>query len=135
MTPTPVRFTRNQVAQALHRFAPKMKQYLVDTQYFCLNEDEWNEVIKDIGSDPNKYVPEKYDCDSFSRYWWAEVNHRYEVNGMFTVIDFSGRHSYNAILVHDNTNEGLSVRLFEPQNGSQPEKGEEHYTLTSGFFI
>ena len=131
----PTVFDRNQVADVLRKFAPSMGRHLLDGKYYCLTQAQWDGIIHEVGLDPNKYVPERYDCDSFSRYFWAEINHRYEVNGLMTVVDFSGGHSYNALLVVSPDGKSLSVSLYEPQNGSSPVKGSEHYEMKGGFFI
>ena len=130
----PVVFDKKEVRRVLNKFAGKMDDVLLDNYYYCLTREEWTHVIKEIGPDANKYTPEKYDCDSFSRYFWAEVNHKYEVNGLMVVVDYSGRHSYNALLVHDGHGH-LSVDLFEPQNGSFPKLGQKPYICHSGFFM
>ena len=129
-----VAFDKKTVRRALNRFAASMGDVLLDGKYFALTRKEWTAVIAAVGPDGNAYTPERYDCDSFSRYFWAEVNHRFEVNGLFVVVDYSGTHSYNALLVHDGKG-SLSVLLFEPQNGQFPTRGKAPYDLKSGFFI
>lgn len=131
---SPVAFDKKAVRKALNKFAGDMGDVLLDNTYYALTRKEWKAVVAAVGTDGNAYTPEKYDCDSFSRYWWAEVNHRFEVNGMFVVVDYSGAHSYNALLVHNGSGK-LSVRLFEPQNGSYPKFGVKPYSLKSGFFM
>ena len=130
---SPVRFSRAEIETVLHAYAKHMLLYLVDEHYYCLTADEWKEVIAAVGVDPVKYAADTYDCDSFSRYWWAEINHRFKVNGMLTVVDFSGEHSYNLLLVNDGGK--IVPRLFEPQTLLQPAKGSPHYTMRHGFLF
>ena len=130
---TPRAFSRDAVRKALHHYAPHMTPYLLDNIYYCLDATEWKTVIKAIGPDPVSYASNRYDCDSFSRYWWSEVNHRFEVNGMMIVVDFAGQHSYNLLLTNDGGK--IVPQLFEPQTLSSPDKGKAPYLLTRGFVL
>lgn len=134
MTLKPVAFPKVKVRRALTEYAGDMGTALLDNIYFALTDAEWDWVIAEVGHDPHAYTPETYDCDSFSRYWWAEVNHRWPVNGMFVVVDYSAEHSYNALLVHDGAGH-LTVRLFEPQSDTRPKRGVKPYILQAGFFV
>lgn len=131
---SPVVFGRGAVEDALRAYCPKMRPYELDGKYYALTRDEWATVINDIGPEHNKYVAERFDCDAFSRVWYGKVAERFEVNSMFIVVDFSGRHSYNLLLEHDGKG-NLSCSLFEPQTLMHPVKGSGHYTMTDGFLL
>ena len=130
----PVAFSKKAVRRLLNQQFGKMGDVLLDDQYFVLSQPEWDQVIKAIGPEKDGYRPNRFDCDSFSRVFWGKVNEQYEVNGLFVVIDYSGKHSYNALLIHDGK-QGLTIRLYEPQNGTYPTKGAKPYICGSGFFI
>ena len=134
MTLNPVVFDKKAIRKAFNHFAGDMGDVLLDNKYYCLTLEEWKQVIKEIGPEVNKYTPERFDCDDFARVWYGKVAERYEINGMFVVVDYSGEHCYNALLTHDGKGH-LAVVLFEPQNGSFPKFGVKPYLLHSGFFV
>ena len=131
--PPPVPFKKQAVWNQLNSFCP-LDFHLVDDKYYCLTMEQWRDVIHALGFEKNKYVADRFDCDSYSREWWAKVNERYEINGMFAVFDFSGKHSYNLLLPHDK---GQMVKpvILEPQNLTFPRKGQQHYEMKRGFLI
>lgn len=120
--------------KALHEYAPKMRKVCLDNRYYCLSAAAWDGLIKAVGTEPNKYAADRFDCDAFSRVWYGRVAEDYEINGMGIVIDWSGKHSYNALLVAgaDGT---LTVRLFEPQTLATPKRGSGPYLLKSGILF
>ena len=131
----PVKFPAEAVRKALRAFVGRHVEIrLVDSEYACLTHDEWDQVIAAIGMEKDPYTPDTFDCDSFSRTWWAKVNERYFVNGMFTVFDFGAEHSYNLLLPHE-VNGFLIPLILEPQNLQYQTRGTGHYQLDRGFLV
>ena len=133
-TLTPTKHPRSAVETALKLYARKMQRVCLDNIYYCLSSEEWDALIKAVGSEHNKYAAERFDCDAFSRVWYGKVAERYEINGMGIVVDYAGQHSYNALLVDDGDG-ALSVRLFEPQTLATPKRGVKPYLLGSGILF
>ena len=127
-------FGKKAIRRLLNKEYGNMGDVLLDDQYFCITQSEWDQVIKAIGPEKDPYTPNRFDCDSFSRVFWGKVNETFEINGLFVVVDYSGRHSYNALLIHDGAG-GLTIRLYEPQNGTYPKRGVKPYEAKSGFFM
>ena len=134
MTLSPVVFDKKVVRRTLNKYAGDMGDVLLDDKYYVLSNAEWNYVVKIIGAEADKYQSDRFDCDKFARVWYGKVAEKFEVNSMAIVVDYSGRHSYNALLVHDGA-KNLNVVLFEPQNLSRPVKGTKPYVCKSGFFM
>ena len=130
----PVVFDRAAVQKALHAFAPKMRLYELDGRYRVLTRAEWDFVVKEVGPEHNRYLADFFDCDAFSRAWYGRIAEDYEINGMFIVVDFGAKHSYNLMLEHDGKG-NLSCCLFEPPTLQRPAKGTGHYTMNRGFLL
>lgn len=107
-----------------------------DSRYYCLQQEGWDAILKQT-VDKNKYVPERFDCDKFARWWDGEVGHNYEVNGKGIVLDFSGSHAYNVVFVWDGNIKSPSVkaRFMEPQENKFVELGSNHHILTRGVIL
>ena len=133
----PVIHARSEVEKALGAYAPHMRRVCLDNRYYCLTGPDWDALIKAVGPEHRKYAVDKFDCDAFSRVWYGRVAEDYEINGMGIVIDWSGQHSYNLLLVSDGEKPAtrLTCRLFEPQNLSEPKRGAEPYLLKSGILF
>ena len=127
-------FLDAEVEKALREFAPKMRPWSLDGRYWLLRSAEWDEIIKSIGPEHNKYIADRFDCDAFSRVWYGRVAETYEINGMMIVVDFDSEHSYNLLLQHDGSN-NISCRLFEPQTLSHPTPGPKPYSMGRGFML
>ena len=109
-------FSADDAKAAIHKVAPPplIETILLDTKYWAVDRPTWDAMIADFGPDRNQYVSERYDCDNFASYFWGAMGHRYEVNGVGMVCNWTAGHAYNIILVVD---QGQCVAEFiEPQN-------------------
>ena len=107
-----------------------------DSRYYCLHQDAWDAILA-ATVDRNKYIPERFDCDKFARWWDGVVGHNYEVNGKGIVLDFSGEHAYNIVFVWngDGKTPSLTARFMEPQENKFVDLGSHHHILTRGVII
>ena len=127
-------FSAADVRHALTRTAPHLNQWLMDTKYRALPEQAWAELVKQHGLIKRRYTPEYFDCDDFATVFQGRCADYYAVNGCGKVVDFSGRHSYNILLVVEE-GQVLRAHLYEPQNEGRPTPGQGHYTERNGFII
>ena len=135
----------NQVVDALQDAGlGQLRPVFLDKDYYALPLETWAEIIEWSDVDRIKYVAEKRDCDNFAVAFAGQVGLRFAVNGVGIVVDFSGKHAYNCLLVTgDKDGDGvddLSVVLLEPQSDRMPQVGDtmsghEAYKAESGFIL
>ena len=75
----------------------------------------WELIIGRNRVDSRQYKAEFFDCDDFAAILYARTRELYEVNGCGLVIDASGRHAYNVLLVVDSAGR-LGRAWLEPQS-------------------
>lgn len=110
--------------------AARLSVWAVDSHYFALPAKTWDRVIQYTGVDAGRYEPERYDCDDFAVAFKAAVSRKLKVNGVGYVIDVSGGHAYNALLVADG--DGVAVSFLEPQNDRLVMQPAPQYAMQSG---
>lgn len=110
---------------------------LLDSKYWAASQEAWDLILQYNGVDTQKYVSDRYDCDDFAFSFKGAVSRKFAVNGVGLVIDFSGHHAYNCVLVHKDND--LSVEFIEPQNDQFVRKDAANakacYQLTSGIVL
>ena len=84
----------------------------LDAQYRALTEDDWNKVLVASDTRTHKYSEPWFDCDKFSRLFQAEVQSLL-VNGVAMVIDFTAKHSFNALMIASGP--APTWKIMEPQ--------------------
>ena len=115
--------------------------YRLDTRYWALTQAGWDRVIADHGRDRTSYTPERYDCDDYAFAYKGSMGDEYRLNGVGLVIDWSGKHAYNCLVVAPDDPGGLpEVHFLEPQTDGWVRVGPDHpqavcYTLASGIII
>ena len=91
-----------------------------------------------------KYVPEFFDCDSYAAALMGMVAFNFEVNGIARVLDTSGEHSYNAVLICTPSGEKCIWGRVEPQADAflkdlprtvHVTGPDSHYPATQGFAV
>ena len=87
-----------------------------DSKYVALTAEEWNDVLAETNTRQTKYVGEVHDCDDYAKLCAGAVSAVANVNGIAIVLDFAGRHAYNAVLVDDDGT--VSIQVVEPQRDS-----------------
>jgi hypothetical protein len=87
----------------------------LDGRYRALPMRVWELVLEYSQVDKKQYRSEHYDCDNFAMALCGQVPTLFDVNGVGFVVDFSGGHAYNAILVSESRGH-LEVVGVEPQN-------------------
>ena len=108
-----------------------------DSSYVGLNRTEWNKVLAETNTRTLKYVPTVHDCDDFAFLARGVVPAVADVNGIAVVLDFSGKHAYNLVLVceADGTR---SVEAVEPQQDRFvrfSDVGREPYSAVNGMAL
>ena len=88
----------------------------LDGTYDVLDEPTWLAHIMDSKSRLFKYSEPVADCDKFSFYLRGEVALAQRINGVITVVDFSGSHSYNAVPVLQQDGKTITIEVVEPQS-------------------
>ena len=136
---TPHKVSADQVREC---FASSMQHSLqlaeVDVDYLALTEADWQKVLKFTTVAWKVYKPEYFDCDDFAVCQKALISLHFNINGCGWVLDSSGEHSYNVILVCDAAGDRLHTRIVEPQQDAEvPYKmvGTAHYAERSGLII
>lgn len=122
---------RTAFQEVLH---PGVELLTIDSKYWCLPVNVWDQVLQHFGPDVNKYRPERYDCDDFAICFKGHCSHEFEINSCAWVLDFSGKHSYNAIVVAVPGGQP-EVHYLEPQADRWVRSGQTHYPLTRGLVI
>ena len=128
-------FTNREVVDALNASPLKTLQDIpVDSKYWAVSKEAWEGMMAYIGVDQEKYEVDRFDCDNFAVVFAASVADRFRINGAGIVVDFSGGHAYNAILI-TGTHGGLSIGIIEPQNRRYILKTEGMYQARHGFIF
>ena len=127
------RVTGQAVRMALAEAAPRAQVIQIDSKYWVLNEADWDEVLA-AHPPRNKYTPERYDCDDFAIHFKGWVSYTYKINTVGWVLDFSGEHSYDVVIVGEEDG-SLKARFVEPQSDRMVKLGSNHHILTSGIII
>ena len=106
----------------------------IDEEYRSLSLDNWNKVLQASDTSKQKYIKNFYDCNHFAVLFKAEVG-LILVNGCGLVLDFSGEHAFNLIIVGEE-NKPPSFKFVEPQldNWIVP-NSSPHYNLKGNGLI
>lgn len=136
-------FTDEQIREAWTKSKLAHLQLIsTNKKYRALPTKQWDAILE-LHLSVRKYVPEYFDCDSFAAALMGMIAFDFTINGIARVLDTSGQHSYNAVLVCDD---GLtcSWKSVEPQldkwiadlprtvNVTGP---GNHYPATAGFAV
>ena len=139
-----VTVTAGQVVKALRDAGlGRLYPYLLDQTFTALPASIWDKVLAWSDVDAVQYVSERRDCDNFAVALAGQIGLRLRVNGVGVVVDYSGRHAYNVLLVGDQLVGGpleLKARLIEPQsdrtvNVGDKLSGHEAYKAAEGFIL
>ena len=114
----------------------QMKLLCLDQKYYTVTKSMWDQVILSIASSHLIYETDRFDCDKFATYFAAMCAFDYGINSAGMVLDYQGRHAYNALLVAPDKN-GIDpvVMVLEPQTDQYVLKPDAHHTETSGTII
>lgn len=114
-----------------------LQQYILDTKYWALPSTVWQEVLGLTKINEKKYQPEKFDCDDFALSLKAVCSRALGTNAVGWVIDYSGAHSYSALLSYDpeDATQALHILLVEPQTDQLVHAHTGHYLAETGFVI
>ena len=114
-----------------------------DADIMAIPEKLWREVFQrtPTADGVNQYVSEVNDCDKHAQLFSGLCAAMWYLNGVGQIIDWSGSHSYNAVLVAPaDGDEGdlPTIRIVEPQQSGFVEATSLHkapYTLERGLVL
>lgn len=108
----------------------------LDRRYRALPMRVWELILEYSQVDKKQYRSEHYDCENFAMALCGQVPMWFDVNGVGFVVDYSGKHAYNAILVSES-GEHLEVIGVEPQNDrwGVAKTGAQMYSAQNGYTI
>ena len=105
----------------------------LDTSYVALPVETWELFLQYSGVDRIQYKSDTMDCDDFAQILCGECKRKLHVNGIGLVVDFSGRHAYNALLAYEGSE--LSLLTIEPQNDKIIINRSGMYAAQYGFLL
>ena len=108
----------------------------MDTKFRVTSETAWNKALPHLGTNRLKYIAGEFVCREYAMLFQVVSAGVLKVDGVGTVIDFSGHHAYNAVAAF-NAKGILTVRMVEPQLDSivahlNPKR---HYVGKSGLSL
>ena len=111
-----------------------VRVYCLDGEYKVVPEAEMMAVVRATRTSVEQYVAEYHDCDQFARELWARIPNQSGLNSAALVIDFSGQHAYNAIVV--DADGSLAVKFVEPQADAEFKlHSQPCYILSNGLVL
>ena len=108
--------------QALQAAGCRLTLYTLDQQCWAVTDEILDEWLSTDDTDAEAYVAEAWDCDNFATALCARASSTLG-NCCGVVVDFSGRHAYNAFAVVRMHGQ-IAVRFVEPQNDSTVDLGD-----------
>lgn len=90
-----------------------LSPWLLDTTYRALPKPLWDSVLQHMGISEFDYKSQRSDCDDFAFAMRGRVPLELRVNGIAAVLDWSGKHAYNALVYTEGG--GFHVAFIEPQ--------------------
>ena len=125
-------FVRKSIEKWKSKYDPndQMKILSLDSKYFLCDDKDIKEIVKWDWTDSKKYVSNKYDCDNFAFSFKAMVDRKFGLNNVGLVIDYSGGHAYNIVVLANGRG-----KIFEPQTDGWPRAGTGQYKFQAGSII
>jgi len=84
-------------------FGNGVNRWPLDSTYYLPTAQQMTAIIAFDWTDHLKYVANRFDCEDFAFLFKARVSERWQLNNVGLVIDWSGQHGYNVILLNDGT--------------------------------
>lgn len=104
-----------------------------DTRYRALPHNIWQNILDICGTSVKQYQTDFYDCDDFAITFAGYVCSNFAVNTAGIVVDATGEHCYNSLVVVNN---GVaSFAIIEPQSDEWIIKLHGPYQAKSGYVI
>ena len=102
---------------------------MLDSEYRALAETEWDKVLTFTDTATRQYIAQYRDCDKYAFLWHSEVN-LLLCNGVGMVINYTGHHAYNVILVAGGGEP--TFQFIEPQTNGHIKVGSRACYNMSG---
>ena len=114
----------------------KMQLLCLDQTYYTVTKSQWDQVISAINSNHLAYEVDRFDCDKFATYFAVMCALDYGINAAGMVLDYTGQHAYNALLVApDKTGDDPTFMVLEPQTDTYVLSPDQHHVETNGVII
>ena len=124
-------FIDESLLEAIEEYEINVKRILLDTKYYLCGRKELEDILSSGLIETIKYKSNIFDCDNFALLFSALVNLEIGINSVGIVIDYTGGHAYNLVILSDG-----KVVFIEPQNNQIVELKEEGlYQLKHGVII
>ena len=114
-----------------------INRMLVDVDYRKKVVDSVTDsTVKAFWVSQKKYLSEEYDCDDFA-FWFKAWAAGLGMTSVGLVIDDTGEHAYNIVVLSFGQGAPLSVKLVEPQTGGYATRNRDagKYRLHRGIII
>ena len=117
--------------------------WCLDSRYRVIDLPTWKDVLAWSAIDKYEYKDDVRDCDNFAMALSGRIPLTFRLNTIGMVIDFSGRHAYNAIITYAEdytTLDDLIIGVIEPQTDGFVMIGDqlsthEAYTAEDGIVL
>ena len=107
--------TGQQIVEAIQNSgARRFQVQMLDRQFWTCSLEDWKEILEQTEVDDVRYISERRDCDDFAVALKGIVALKYGINAIAMVVDFTGKHAYNLIVVA-NPDGTFTAHALEPQ--------------------
>ena len=112
----------------------------LDRSFWTCTLEDWKEIIEQTEVDEVRYVAERTDCDDFAVALKGLVALKYGINAIGMVVDITGKHAYNIIVV-SNADGTFSAHALEPQtdqidtDSTRVQFGQGAYKAEAGYVV
>ena len=128
---TAVVFTNAQIRTAWSQSDLSHLQLIsTNKNYRALPRKMWESILA-LHLTLHPYETDFFDCDVFSAVFAGFIPWNFDVNGVVRILDISGKHSYNAVLVVSDDKKTCSWIRVEPQKDIFIEHPNQGLTVTS----
>jgi hypothetical protein len=135
-----IKVDRNSLTVAVRQAFPKLPiSECLDKDFYIWDEEHFLQAINFDKTDEEEYISERFDCDDFAMLFKASMS-KLGSNSMGWVLDFSGGHAYNAVVLWDSENStpenpNIFCKAWEPQSDKFVEPGNGMYKAERGSII
>ena len=114
----------DRLQKALHGAGCSLALYTLDRRCWAVTDEILDKWLATDDTDAASYIEEAWDCDNYATALCARASATLG-NCCGIVVDFSGRHAYNAFAVlRGVAQEQIAIRFVEPQNDSTVDIGD-----------
>jgi len=115
----------NWVESMLHKipnYGSGVRRLGLDMKFYLADEDDMMKIIQWDWINKKPYYRETFDCENFAMAFMSHIAFYFKRNQVALVIDYSGEHGYNLILLPDGR-----IWIYEPQTDKYWDLAEHNY--------